>query len=316
LTEAEHKSRHQAYDETIKNIQIKDFKGLASIVLSEIDEAEEIVLNTYELPMTDMKKPDYVAKIKLHGEYFLLHMEFESSFRSNIDMQRRMLRYYSNLCWNEELPILQAVVLLKESGVKNISNGLNSSIFGKEVLKHHYEVIKLYEMDKYEILKSKATALYPLRVFMKHRGESPIEHLKECFAAAETINDPDFYFLTVQCGGRLYGEEMLKIIVKEAIYMASALYLNPYEKGKMEGKIEGKLEGKSEGKLEGKLEGKTEGKLEGKTDLILRQLFKKFGIVPLDIKDKIGEAEQYQLDLIAEGIFDFQSIDDTRKYLQ
>jgi hypothetical protein len=145
LVESEQKSRHQAYDETIKSIQAKDFKGLASIVLPNIDDVEDIILNTYELSMADMKKPDYVAKIKLRGEHFLLHMEFESSFRSNIDMQLRMLRYYSNLCWNEELPILQALVLLKEPGVKNISNGLNSLVLGKEILKHHYEVIKLYE---------------------------------------------------------------------------------------------------------------------------------------------------------------------------
>jgi len=103
LAESENKSRHQVYDDTIKNLQIKDCKGLASIAIPDIDEAEDIVLDTHELPMTDMKKPDYLAKIKLHGEYFVLHMEFESSFSSNIDMQRRMLRYFLNLYWNEAL---------------------------------------------------------------------------------------------------------------------------------------------------------------------------------------------------------------------
>ena len=55
MTESEHKPRNQVYDDTIKNLQIKDCKGLASLVIPDIDEAEDIILNTHELPMTDMK---------------------------------------------------------------------------------------------------------------------------------------------------------------------------------------------------------------------------------------------------------------------
>jgi len=55
LTESEHKPRNQVYDDTIKNLQIKDCKWLASLVIPDIDEAEDIILNTHELPMTDMK---------------------------------------------------------------------------------------------------------------------------------------------------------------------------------------------------------------------------------------------------------------------
>ena len=80
---AEGKMRHQAYDETIKNLQAKDCRGLASVVLPDIDKAEDVVLNIYDLSMADLKKPDYLAKIKLHGEYFILHIGFESNYRSN-----------------------------------------------------------------------------------------------------------------------------------------------------------------------------------------------------------------------------------------
>ena len=296
MTESEHKPRNQVYDDTIKNLQIKDCKGLASLVIPDIDEAEDIILNTHELPMTDMKKPDYLARIKHHGEYFVLHMEFESSFSSNIDIQRRMLRYFLNLYWNENFPIMQAVVLLKDPGIKYISNGTETFVFGEEVLKHHYKVIKLYEMDKYEVLKRNVKALFPMRVFMRHKNEPPVEHLKECLDVAETIGDPDFYFMTADCGTKLYGREILEKIVKEAIYMSSGLYKQPYETGKMEGIIEGKTE--------------------GKTDLLIKLLSRRFGLLPVDLRKKISEADQYQLDLIADSIFDFKSADDTLKYLQ
>lgn len=296
MTESEHKPRNQVYDDTIKNLQIKDCKGLASLVIPDIDEAEDIILNTHELPMTDMKKPDYLARIKHHGEYFVLHMEFESSFSSNIDIQRRMLRYFLNLYWNENFPIMQAVVLLKDPGIKYISNGTETFVFGEEVLKHRYKVIKLYEMDKYEVLKRNVKALFPMRVFMRHKNEPPVEHLKECLDVAETIGDPDFYFMTADCGTKLYGREILEKIVKEAIYMSSGLYKQPYETGKMEGIIEGKTE--------------------GKTDLLIKLLSRRFGLLPVDLRKKISEADQYQLDLIADSIFDFKSADDTLKYLQ
>jgi predicted transposase YdaD len=69
-------------------------------------------------------------------------------------------------------------------------------------------------------------------------------------------------------------------------------------------------------RAEGRAEGRTEGRAEGKTELVLKQLSKKFGFVPSDIRKKIDESSLTQLDIIAEEIFDFQSIDDTRKYLQ
>jgi hypothetical protein len=123
---------------------------------------------------------------------------------------------------------------------------------------------------------------------MKHKNEAPIEHLKECLDIAEKTEDPDFYFLTVDCGTKLYGIEILEKIVKEAIYMSSGLYRQPYETGK----------------------------IEGKTDLLIRQLSKRFGFLPVDIREKINQADQYQLDLIVESIFDFKSADDMLKYLQ
>ena len=291
MATVEDRPRHQAYDETIKNLQLKDCRGLASLVLPDINEAEDVILNLHELSMADMKKPDYLAKIKLHGEHFLLHLEFETNYRSNKEMQRRMLRYYASLYWHEDLPIMQAVIILKEPAVKLVSHGTISAVLGQDVLKHHYRIVKLYTMDKYEVLKKQITALYPLRVFMRHRNEPPIDHIRECLEVAETTADPDYYFLTVECGRKLFGVEILEKIVKEAIYMASALYKQPYEAGKLE------------------------GKLEGKTELVIKQLSKKFGLLPPDIRQKIDTAEQYQLDLIAESIFDFNTIDDVLRYL-
>ena len=82
--------------------------------------------------------------------------------------------------------------------------------------------------------------------------------------------------------------------------MSSTFFINPYELGEKKGEIKGKLE----------------GILEGKTDILIKQLSRRFGLLSVELQKKIGEADQYQLDLIAESIFDFKSADDTLKYLQ
>jgi len=141
-----------------------------------------------------------------------------------------MVRYYSYLYWNEELPIYQVVALLKEpEDIKKIATGINSDVYDEHLMNYQYKVIKLYEMDKYPVLKEKNSGLYPLRVFMRHEGESDLQHLEECLNAVENIEDPDYYFLTVECGKKLYRTDLIGRIIKEAIYMSSVLYKHPYE---------------------------------------------------------------------------------------
>jgi len=299
LMGSEDRPRFHTYDETIKNLQVKDGRGLASLVLPDIIEAEEVMVDRQELAMASMERPDYLARVKLRGERFLLHVEFETNFRSNREMQRRMLRYYAHLYWNKDLPILQAVVILKEPRHRKISQGMVSVVLGQDVLRHQYRVVRLYALDKYDVLSRGIVALYPLRVFMRHAQETPVEHLKECLEVAEATADTDYYFLTVECGRKRFGTEILEKIVKEAMYVASALYKHPYEAGRLKGKVEGKLE----------------GKLEGKTELVLKQLAKRFGCLPPEISQRIGEATPYQLDRIAEDMFDFRDLDDVLRCL-
>jgi predicted transposase YdaD len=287
--------RAQAYDETIKNLQLKDSRALASLVIPQILEAEELELQPQEWPMAYLGRPDYVAKVRLHGKRFLLHLEFETDYRDDREMQRRMLRYYTLLCWHEDLPIIQAVVILKKPRSRRIAQGMTSVVLGQAVLRYRYRVVHLYAMDKYEVLSKEIAALCPLRVFMHHAPETDSEHLEECLAVAEATNDADYYFLTVECGHKLFGAEVLKKIVKEAVYMASELYQHPYERGRSEGKLEGKIEGKSE--------------------LVLKQLAKKFGCLSPEVRQKLAEAKPHQLDLIAEGIFDFRDLDDVLRYI-
>jgi predicted transposase YdaD len=93
--------------------------------------------------------------------------------------------------------------------------------------------------------------------------------------------------------------------------VASTLYQHPYEKGRLEGQLQGELRGQ----LQGQLQGRLLGLVEGKSELVLKQLARKFGSLPPEIRQKIAAAEPHQLDLIAEGIFDFRDLGDVLRCL-
>lgn len=283
-------TRKHVFDETIKTLEQKDFKGLASLGIENIDDAKEIQLKFSELPMTDMREADYIAKVNMKDEEFILHMEFETNYKTNKEMSKRMLRYYTYINWYEDLPIYQVLVILKKPSVSNITNGIESTILGESILKYKYKVIKAYELNKYEILRQEKTVLYPLRVFMKHKNESDLEHIAECLKVVEDLEDKDYYYLTVELSKRLYKEEILDKYVKEDIYMASALYKAPYDRAKEEER-------------------------ERLARIVLKLLTKKFGIIPVEIRGKLEKLEACNLEIITEEILDINSLDDVKKYL-
>ncbi|BCZ49055.1 hypothetical protein psyc5s11_51220 [Clostridium gelidum] len=61
-------------------------------------------------------------------------------------------------------------------------------------------------------------------------------------------------------------------------------------------------------------EGMEEGIEKGKTDLIIRQLIKKFKIVPDEYKKKLTTLSQDTIEIIGTEIFDMESIEDLKKY--
>jgi hypothetical protein len=294
--------RNQAYDETIKNLELKDCKTLASLAIPEIEEAEELDLKFAELSMADMNKADYIAKVNLKNEKFILHMEFESNFKSNSEMIKRMLRYYIYIHWNEDLPIYQVLVILKKPETKNISTGFESSVQNEFIMKYRYKVVKVYELNKYDFIKKDKEVLFPLRIFMKHENESDEEHLAECLRLAENLEDKDFYYLTVECIRKLYSNdkfEKVNKMIKEEIYMSSALFKDPYEYG-MEKGIE---------------KGIKEGVKQELVKNVSKLLTKKFGILPSEIRMKIENSEVYNLEIIMDEILSLEKLDDVLKFL-
>ena len=61
--------------------------------------------------------------------------------------------------------------------------------------------------------------------------------------------------------------------------------------------------------------GKDEGRLEGRRTIIVRQLARRFGSVPSEIKDSVGRLSETQIDQLAEALLDFHDVEDMRLWL-
>ncbi|SHJ57541.1 DUF4351 domain-containing protein [Paramaledivibacter caminithermalis] len=287
-----YETRPQTYDETIKILEKKDYRGIAEFILPSVKDAEEVSLEPTQLSVPDMREMDFLAKVNMNSESFILHIEFETAYKSNTEMMKRMLRYYTYIKWHNDLPIYQVLVVLKKpENVKNIKGTFESKVQNLDVLKYKYKVIKAYEIDKNEVLKQRKIVLYPLRVFMKHDEIDEEQHIEECLKVVEGLEDKDYYYLTVECVKKLYKESKYEKYVKEEILMQSSLYREPYEKGIQQGRKDEKV------------------------NTVLKFLTKRFGILPDEIKEKIEKLDMINLDIILDKVLEYKDIDDLKKFL-
>ncbi|WP_346874041.1 DUF4351 domain-containing protein [Clostridium sp. UBA5988] len=58
-----------------------------------------------------------------------------------------------------------------------------------------------------------------------------------------------------------------------------------------------------------------EGKEKGKSELLIKQLIKKFGILPDEYKEKIRNLSEAAIENIGTEIFDMESLEELKKYI-
>ena len=277
------KIRPQVYDEAIKILEKKDYRSLAEFVLPESKEALKITIESIKLPVPKMLEVDFLAKIKMKDTCFLLHAEFESFYQNNKQMMKRMLEYYSYLKYYSDLAVYQVVVILKKpERIKNVKSEFKEKINGIKYFEYKYNVLKVYEMNKDDVLKEGKVVLYPFRIFMKYKEKRIKDHIKECLEVVASLEDKDYYFLTVQCLRKFYQKTEYQEFVKEEILVQSELFRGPYEMGINEGIQLGKVEGIQLGKEEGIQLGKEEGIQLGKGEN-QKEIVKKAYLKGLDI---------------------------------
>lgn len=301
--------REQVFDETFKHLERKDHRTIAEFLFPPAIEAQSVSLESIDLPMADLRRADFIARVTMEEEDFLLHVEFEAFYNSNREMHKKMLRYHVWLRWHSDLPIYQILVILKEpTQVRSISSRYTNAVMGEQSMEYAYKAIKIYEYDKYATLRENKPVLIPLRVFMKHPGETDQQHIQECLRVAESLDDKDFYFLTQQCLRKLYQKSQYESYVKEEILMKSSLYREPFEKGWEQG-LETGLE-------KGMEKGMVKGRISGISELLWSQIMKKFPGASSHYFTRLEELDSLRLKKLGEELLNIQSLSELDQFLK
>lgn len=262
------------------------------IVAPAQTEIKDIVINT--------NFTDYTFYTE-DGEY--LHFEFQTTNKEE-DL-RRFLFYDASLFYKNSKKIRTIVIyssdikktktVLDAGTIKyNIEAYYMSSINGDE----NYSKLK-HKMETKEELSDKDILTLTFLPIMKG-SESKSERVIKSIELANSMKDSN---KKLKCLSMLYallqkfGDDIDKDKVKEVLSLTEI----------------GKLI-REDGVLEGIREGKKEGKKEGKSDILLKQLTKKFGKVPKDYGDKIKELSDETIDIIALEIFDMKDIKDIERF--
>ena len=83
-----------------------------------------------------------------------------------------------------------------------------------------------------------------------------------------------------------------------------------------EGREKGLLEGMEKGMEKGIEKGMEKGKTEALLRTALKLLTKRFGFIPGELKTRISELDASTLDVMIDGILDYESLEEVKRYLQ
>jgi len=116
----------------------------------------------------------------------------------------------------------------------------------------------------------------------------------------------------------LTSSDVSKIVKKiETTYPeGSEVVMTLAEKLREEGLKEGLKEGLEKGLEKGLEEGLEKGKVTALAKTALKLLSRKFGPLPEELKSKISKLDSVTLEVIIDDIFDYESLDDVKKYIK
>lgn len=243
------------------------------------------------------------------GNY--LHFEFQTTHKKE-DI-KRFLYYDASLFYKEKRKVKTIVVY--SADIEDVETYVDAG-----TIKYEIEAFYMKNLDgdeRLRYLKNKigkkesltgedlvTLSFIPLMSGIESRSKRTLDSIE---LAGKISGDDD----KLQCLSLLYalfdkfGDEASKIKFKEMISMT--------EIGRMI-REDGVKEGLEEGLKEGLKEGIKKGKEEGKAEILIKQLIKKFKVLPEEYKQKLKSLPEETIDIIATEIFDMESLKELEKY--
>ena len=275
-----------------------------------------LVNKSYILSDYEEQESDIVYKANFDGNdvYFYVLLEFQSSV--DFRMPIRLLLYMIEI-WREKLkntklnefkrksfrlPAIVPIVLYngknKWTAAKELRDVIsNSEIFGDNILNFKYKFIDVNRFEKEELYKKQDISS---AIFLLDQNINRIEfynRLKDIIIGFNKLSTEE----KIQLKRWLMNINIAEKDFKENI--EKIFNANKEEVLNMTSNISKGLE-----KL------KEDGKIEGKTEILIKQLSKKFKSIPEEYIEKIKSLPENIIENIATDIFDILTVEDLKKY--
>lgn len=221
------------------------------------------------------------SAILLERDDEIFHIEFQTSARSHVPLPVRMLNYYASFKYlSPSSEIRQALIMLKETG-QTIPAGYRS-----HCLEFRYTVIKLWEQDADALLQH--DGLLPLAVLCQaDDGPRLLQRVAEKITALPTQDERARQLARARLlAGLRYAQEMIYDILQGgSMIEESTVYQDIWQKGRGFGQQEGVVEGEKK--------------------LLLRQLNRRFGIVPTSTQKRISQLTAEKIEELGVALLGF-----------
>ncbi len=167
----------------------------------------------------------------LQTENRILHLEFQTSAKSETPIPLRMLDYFVRLVRQYDVPITQVVIFLQET-----SNEIAfTEEYVNEMTNHRYQVVRMWEQDSTLFLDN--PALLPLAPLTQ--TYSPQGLLSQVAQSIAKISDRDtrqnIAAYTEILAGLRFEKDFIRQLLSEDIMQESVIYQDILQKGEQQG---------------------------------------------------------------------------------
>lgn len=166
----------------------------------------------------------------LQTENRILHLEFQTTAKSETPIPLRMLDYFVRLVRQYDVPITQVVIFLQET-----SNEIAfTEEYVNEMTRHRYRVVRMWEQDSALFLDN--SALLPLAPLTQ--TDSPQGLLSQVAQSVARISDKEtrqnIAAYTEILAGLRFEKDFIRQLLSEDIMQESVIYQDILQKGKQQ----------------------------------------------------------------------------------
>ncbi|WP_373527106.1 Rpn family recombination-promoting nuclease/putative transposase [Nostoc sp.] len=249
---------------------------------------------TIEILKTELSiepiRADSVTFLKTENR--ILHLEFQTTIKSQTPIPLRMLDYYVRLTRKYQVPVTQVVIFLQETSDEIAF----TEEYVSEVTTHRYRVIRLWEQDSALFLGN--LALLPLAPLTRtDSAQALLSQVAEEIAKIpdiETRQNTAAY--TEILAGLKFEKDFIRQLFREEIMQESVIYQDIFQKGEQRGE--------------------QRGERKEALKYTLRLLNRRFGEIDSLIIERLQVLSTEQLEGLGEELLDFSNVSDLVAWLE